>query len=210
MASFATKAMTIATYTILVLQSELASASPLASRTTNHALGRRQAGTYDGTDNFDGIPTHAGTFDCFRDEFRLHQSELTAMWDQACTNTTSIQDDDAHFSYVPNPDNKTYPLQSVTHQIQNGQLHNETADGQVVSGWRDSGHELDMTAQFHGPTHATTEECQWVMQRITAICHGENGFSRGGWWEFADDKTTYGIDPLDREHGEYMYLDPYR
>lgn len=79
MASFATNAMTIATYTILVLQSELASASPLASTTTNHALGRRQAGTYDGPDSFDGIPTHAGTFHCFRAGFWLHQSELTAM-----------------------------------------------------------------------------------------------------------------------------------
>lgn len=54
---------------------------------------------------------------------------------------------------------------------------------------------LEMTAQFQSPKHANEVDCMWAMKRIVDICHGKNQDSRGGWWQFSDDQSTYKIDP---------------
>lgn len=70
------------------------------------------------------------------------------------------------------------------------------------------------TQLSQGSKHASTEECVWALNFIRTECHewGENRagkppsvypvradfYTQGGWWQFQDDGTTYGLDPAFR------------
>ncbi|KAL8962712.1 MAG: hypothetical protein Q9183_005114 [Haloplaca sp. 2 TL-2023] len=44
---------------------------------------------------------------------------------------------------------------------------------------------------------ATREACTFGITQSIELCQGENDDTRGGWWQFEDDGTTYGLDPLE-------------
>ena len=44
---------------------------------------------------------------------------------------------------------------------------------------------------------ATREACVFGINQTIERCEGENDDTRGGWWQFDDDGTTYGLDPLE-------------
>ncbi|CAF9906202.1 MAG: hypothetical protein HETSPECPRED_006104 [Heterodermia speciosa] len=48
---------------------------------------------------------------------------------------------------------------------------------------------------LQSPKHATTEDCTYSMDKVLNGCpKGDYNDTRGGWWEFADDRTTFGMD----------------
>lgn len=54
--------------------------------------------------------------------------------------------------------------------------------------------------QLQGRTHAGYSECKWVMEKIVleggCPWGGNTGeASQGGWFQFEDDGTTFGVDP---------------
>lgn len=53
---------------------------------------------------------------------------------------------------------------------------------------------LHYTADIQSATHANTADCEYAMGRVRDICHGTNGWTRGGWYTFSDG-TSYGLDP---------------
>ena len=53
---------------------------------------------------------------------------------------------------------------------------------------------IHYTANIQSVTHANTADCEYAMGRVRDICHGTNGWTRGGWYTF-EDGTSYGLDP---------------
>lgn len=165
-------------------------------------LSRRQSGTYDGTDD-DGTG-HPGTFHCFRGGTWMKQAQLSSLWDQACT-TEDITDDTSHFDFNPTINGQySQTIQYVNHTIDQpcitlpGPL--QTTEHNCPTTY----YELDMSATLMSATHANSSECEWAFARIIDICHGQHLDSRGGWWQFQDDGTTYGIDPNYVKGGQHQ------
>lgn len=68
-------------------------------------------------------------------------------------------------------------------------------------------------SDLKGPKHATTEDCVWALTFVKEECRiwtvkeytkGYRGgqkaqkgtyYTQGGWWQFEDDGSTYGVDP---------------
>lgn len=44
--------------------------------------------------------------------------------------------------------------------------------------------------------YATSEQCNWAINKVMEQCpKGDYNDTQGGWWEYANDHTTYGVDP---------------
>ena len=76
----------------------LAFASPIIPR--HQALHRRQLSTYWGDDD-EGI-SHAGSWHCFHGGTWLKQSDIAALWREACSNTISMDGALQYVSYALN------------------------------------------------------------------------------------------------------------
>ena len=51
-------------------------------------------------------------------------------------------------------------------------------------------------ATFLSARYANTADCLWAMGKVIEGCpKGDYNDTQGGWWEFANDKSTYGMDP---------------
>lgn len=72
-----------------------------------------------------------------------------------------------------------------------------------VPAFQDSGKHIVYDAQFQSTIHANADQCHHTYQRILILCEvSDRGNSRGGWFQFADDGSTYGLDPNDMFKGE--------
>ncbi|CAF9934079.1 MAG: hypothetical protein HETSPECPRED_009099 [Heterodermia speciosa] len=136
-------------------------------------------------------PSRPGTFHCFKGGKWMPQETVSGVIDQACTSTAEHDGDNVHFSFVPSADG-TFPHQQVDHQFracrsdQSGPLVCQPASG-VVS----------FTGDIKSAARANSNDCTYAMQRIIDICHGEHEDTRGGWWQYDSDGTTYGVDPAE-------------
>ena len=178
--------------TVLSLCAPFTYPSPIVSREQN--LHRRQRGAYWGADD-DGTG-HPGSYFCYRGGTWYKQADIAGLWDQACSNSTSITYDTQHFSYAPNADG-SYTDQSVRHEVYSQCLENSVTT--ILC--QDTGFEVDFRATFESANHANQSDCQWAMKRVNDVCHGKHNDTRGGWFEFQDG-STYGFDPQGQYEGK--------
>ena len=174
-------ANTMITYGIWSLTSLIAISQAFS---TSQRLATRGGSTYSGNDALD--PNRAGTFTCFKDGTWQPQQWITSTWDQACS-TAEHDDDNHHFSFTPSADG-TYPHQEVDHEYAVCTPQPPYADACNAFGY------VKYTGDIKAPAHANTEDCEYAMERVVAICHGDNQDTRGGWYTFSDG-TSYGADP---------------
>ncbi|KAL8992483.1 MAG: hypothetical protein Q9169_007073 [Polycauliona sp. 2 TL-2023] len=154
-------------------------------------------------------PKHRGTLHCFR---RGTEATVAGVAGPKAINyicgPDSTSDSDSSnnnatssFSYEPFANgNGSYPHEYIRTSKHFG-LPYKPVYGKADVVWYDM--------HLKGPTHANREECEWVIKKITDTCMcGEIGWpsqsaaqSRGGWFQFEDDGTTFGIDPQNDEEG---------
>ncbi|KAL8948491.1 MAG: hypothetical protein Q9222_005323 [Ikaeria aurantiellina] len=146
----------------------------------------------------DNSPTRPGTLHCFTSgtwlPVFLLASDPPAPEDPvtiACTPNPNA-DNYFTFSFTPNS-NGTYDHQYAQNNLP-CEYEGEDADtGKCISA-RVEYPRFDM--QLMGPTHANTAECVWALKHILDACpKGAHQDSQGGWWEFEDDGSTFGLDP---------------
>ncbi|KAL8999206.1 MAG: hypothetical protein Q9169_001871 [Polycauliona sp. 2 TL-2023] len=112
-------------------------------------------------------------------------------------NTTTTATDG--FQYAPFANG----IGSYPHEYISTSEHFGQPDGEVrLVGGRDNIVKYDM--QLQGPTHARVENCEWVFHKIVedGACRSTPRLpwfkqSKGGWFQFEDDGTTFGMDPTD-------------
>ncbi|KAL8709600.1 MAG: hypothetical protein Q9220_005692 [cf. Caloplaca sp. 1 TL-2023] len=147
----------------------------------------------------DNDPTRPGTLHCFTSGTWLPVYLLLpsppAINDPITTACTPPSNNNGvgyfSFSFTPHP-NGTYD-----HQYARAALpcdpSQEIAPGKCVDS-RPEYPRFDM--QLMGPTHANSSECIWALSHILDACpKGVHQDSQGGWWQFKDDGSTFGLDP---------------
>lgn len=148
----------------------------------------RQKGTYSGTDALNA--SLAGTFNCYKGGTWALQDALDVSINQVCGAPVYQVLDFTPFSLVPNADG-AYPPQQSDYQLAQVCFDvSANCDSTPVKG---KGY-IQYTGDIQGATHANTADCEYAMGRVRDICHGKNGWTRGGWYTFSDG-TTYGLDP---------------
>ncbi len=103
---------------------------------------------------------------------------LTLESDRACHSGTHAWA--PHFNFAPAADG-TFPTD-------------------VVAVERDADHGVKFMSMLKSVARANTQDCTYALRRIVDICTGrykstQNGWSRGGWWQYDSDGSTYNIDP---------------
>ncbi|KAL9584601.1 MAG: hypothetical protein Q9203_004601 [Teloschistes exilis] len=134
----------------------------------------------------DSDPGHRGTMHCFDSGSFVTANYLQDAWVLPC---------EKNFNFEPNAAGQqncdvTIPCIGNVMLPPNGVGPNR-CDG------KPDFHVLFDTKLATNTKHATKEECEWVYNHIAQVCHGTDTYSRGGWFQFEDDGTTYGMDPTD-------------
>lgn len=154
-------------------------------------LQTRQAGTFDHPYAEDG-PAVAGWMHCFKGGTWMHQSILNSTVDQACTQT-SFDKDAQHFNFTLDPLGKN-AVQTVTHRYRHCDQPQQFGVNAPECGNADDDF-VKYGAYFATGTFANTTSCRYGLDLIIRLCVGDNGYSRGGWFQFDADTTTYNVDP---------------
>ena len=148
----------------------------------------RQKGTYSGTDALNA--TLAGTFNCYKGGTWALQHAIDVSVKQVCGAPVYQVPEFTPFSLVPNADG-AYPPQVSDYQFDQSCFDVSTdCDSTPTKG----SVYIKYTADIQSATHANTADCEYAMGRVRDICHGTNGWTRGGWYTFQDG-TSYGLDP---------------
>ena len=149
----------------------------------------RQKGTYSGTDaNVDQNLT--GIYNCFRGGTWVRQTELNIPINNICGEPVYDVLEFTPFSLTPNDDG-AYPPEQSDYQLEQGCFDvSHACDDTPQKGTA----YVHFNADIRGPTHATKAYCEYALGRVRDLCHGENGWTRGGWFTFIDE-TSYGLDP---------------
>ncbi|KAI4200939.1 MAG: hypothetical protein LQ350_003625 [Teloschistes chrysophthalmus] len=151
--------------------------------------------THDGSDK---NISHRGTTHCFPSGSFLRGDGLRRSLLQACT-TQDVWNNEypGHFNFTPNARGQ-YAPQLVDSYIPCVGHYDPPPGGHGPGRCRGSQRfHIRYDAEFRSAAHATSEECQWVFEKIIQTCHGQKMYSRGGWFQFDDDGTTYGLDVQD-------------
>jgi len=154
-------------------------------------LQARQAGTHNGHDN--SRSGYAGTFHCYKGGTWMAQSQINNTLDQACT-TTDFDHDAQHFNFTLDTTNGTNAIQEIRHDFRH------CGNPQQFGVWSSECSPPDQAyvnyaVDFKTTTYNNTEACRFAMRRILAHCYGKHQDTRGGWWQFDQDSTTYNVDP---------------
>ena len=157
---------------------------PSLDASVNAPLIARQAGTYSGNDSL-------GEFNCYKGGTWALQSSLNNSIAPVCGDRTSAYDHQQFqgFSFAPNPDGSYSQQQSVYQQEQGCFTTSTNCDSSPVKG-KDF---LLYTADIAYAQHANTADCEYAMEVVRDACHGDNGYTRGGWFTYPDG-TSYGCD----------------
>ncbi|KAL8660019.1 MAG: hypothetical protein Q9202_006845 [Teloschistes flavicans] len=132
---------------------------------------------------------HRGTLHCFDGGSFVTADDLQSAWQNPC-----LRD----FNFAPNAAGQHDPLTSdVTFTCLGTLMLPADGWGPPKCDGKDDFHVLFDAHLAANTKHATSDECQWVYSHIAQGCHGVNSYSRGGWFQFQDDGTTYGMDPTD-------------
>ena len=155
---------------------------------TQGPLVTRQEGTYSGSDSLN--VSLAGTFSCYKGGTWALQDALDISINEVCGAPVYQVLDFTPFSLIPNADG-AYPPQVSNYQLDQVCFDvSVNCDSTPVKG---KGY-IAYTGDIQGATHANMVDCEYAMGRVRDICHGNNGWTRGGWYTFHDG-TTYGLDP---------------
>ena len=119
-------------------------------------------------------------------------SQINGTLDQACG--TSIFDHDAsHFNFTLDPNGKN-AQQLVQHKFRHcGAPHPFGEDSSACQ--PPDKQYVSFEANFKSEMFADTDYCRYGMRKILEYCYGKKNYTRGGWWQFSGDNSTYGIDP---------------
>ncbi|KAL8999919.1 MAG: hypothetical protein Q9169_001325 [Polycauliona sp. 2 TL-2023] len=137
-------------------------------------------------------PKHRGTLHCFTTgtfETATLITSASRIRSVCGYDSSSATDSFSTFQYEPFA-NGSYPHQYVRIGSVLGKGYAYSSGEQVL--WYD--------VQLQGAAHASYAECKWVMEKIVleggCPWGGNTGrASQGGWFQFEDDGTTYGVDP---------------
>ena len=183
--------MLLVSYVVTISLTYTAFAAPVESdpspdASVNAPLIARQAGTYSGNDT-----TRGGVFNCYKGGTWALQTSLNNSIGPVCGDAASSYDHQQYqgFSFVPNPD-KTYSQQQSVYQQQQGCF---TVSTNCDSSPKKGQDFLLYTADIAYAKHANTADCEYAMETVRDACHGDNGYTRGGWYTYADG-TSYGCD----------------
>ena len=145
--------------------------------------------TYGGTDT-NANQSLAGTYTCFNDGTWAHQAQINLTIPHICGEPVHDVPEFTPFSLTPNADG------AYNHQLSYYRLNwlcfdiSQDCDATLKNG--------DTYAYFTGndlrTDHANKEACQYALGRTNDLCHGDNGYTRGGWFTYIDG-TSYGFDP---------------
>ena len=142
----------------------------------------RQAGTYSGNDAL-------GTYNCYKGGTWALQTSLNNSIYKICGDPVYDTPEFTPFSFLPNADG-AYPQQQSDYQQEQGCFDVSTNCDSSPQKGKDY---LHYTADIAAAQHANTADCEYAMGRVRDLCHGNNGWTRGGWYTFTDG-TSYGCD----------------
>ena len=149
----------------------------------------RQKGTYSGTDANANVSL-SGTYNCFRGGSWALQTALDTPINETCGGPAYDVLDFEPFSLQPNADG-AYPQQATDYQL-------SQVCFDVSANCDDTPQKGKYYVYFNGdiksPMHANTADCEYALGRVRDLCHGKNGWTRGGWFTYIDG-TSYGMDP---------------
>ena len=149
----------------------------------------RAKATYSGTDTNINASL-AGTYNCYNDGTWARQTEIDIPINYICGEPVHDVPQFTPFSFIPNADGAYNPQVSVY------QLSWRCFD--VSSNCDSTPKYGDYYLYFNGddltPAHANAAACEYALGRARDLCHGDNGYTRGGWFTYTDG-TSYGFDP---------------
>ena len=90
--------------------------------------------------------------------------------------------------------NGTYPHQEFTHLMQLCLTTEQTCNKPTAA----VKFTADIVDTNDPTTRADEDTCRWAMQRIIDICHGEHEDTRGGYYVFDGDGTSFGFDVAEK------------
>ncbi|KAL9579733.1 MAG: hypothetical protein Q9212_004935 [Teloschistes hypoglaucus] len=177
--------------------SPIEASQPLSSRDQSPASSlrtlSRRGGEQVTQEITDPNPGHRGTLHCFDDGSFVTANYLQDAWILPC---------ERNFNFQPNatgqhdPQNSDIPIACVGNV-----MLPPTGFGPNRCDGKTNFHVLFDAKLAANTQHATKDECEWVYNHIAQVCHGVDTYSRGGWFQFEDDGTTYGMDPTDPDKG---------
>ena len=187
--------MLLAGFAFLISQfAATTSATPIESRPSSDTFAKspliaRQAGTYSGVDT-NVNASLAGTYNCFRGGTWALQTALNIPINQICGAPVYDVLDFTPFSLIPNADG-AYPAQQSDYQL--SVLCFDVSENCADSPQKGDGY-IHFNGDIRAPAHANIADCEYALGRVRDLCHGKNGWTRGGWFTFIDG-TSYGLDP---------------
>ena len=144
---------------------------------------------YSGTDT-NANASLAGTYSCYKEGTWARQTEMDIPFNHTCGEPVHDVPQFTPFGLKPNADS-AYPPQ-VTYYDLNWRCFDisTNCDSQIQNN--------DIYIYLNGDAltsaHANVESCEYALGRARDLCHGDNGYTRGGWFTFLDG-TSYGFDP---------------
>ena len=158
---------------------------PSLDASVNAPLIARQRGTYSGNDTL-------GEFYCYRGGTWALQTSFNNSIGPVCGNSTNASDHPQYqpFSFQANPDGSYSQQQSLYQQEQRCFV---TSTSNCDSSAQNGNNFLLYTALIETKQHANPRDCEHAMETVRDACHGDNGFTRGGWYTYTDG-TSYGCD----------------
>ena len=152
-------------------------------------VARDNKATYSGTDTNANISL-AGTYNCYKEGTWVRQTEVNIPINNTCGEPVHDVPEVQPFSFVPNADG-AYNTQLSVYSLSWHCFDVSTnCDDRINNG--------DIYIYFDGNDlrreHANVEMCEYGLGRARDLCHGDNGYTRGGWFTFSDG-TSYGFDP---------------
>ena len=149
----------------------------------------RDKATYSGTDT-NANASLAGTYTCYKDGTWVRQTEIDIPITHVCGEPVHDVPEFIPFSFIPNADGAYNP------QVSPYQLSWRCFD--VSSDCDSALRHGDTYIYFDGNDltreHANVAACEYAFGRARDLCHGDNGYTRGGWFTYIDG-TSYGFDP---------------
>ncbi len=120
-------------------------------------------------------------------------SQINDTLDQACT-TTDFDHDAQHFNFTLDTANGTNAIQEVRHEFRHCGKPQQLGVVSAECSLPDPAY-VNYAVDFKTTTYNSTDACRFSMRRILAHCYGKHQDTRGGWWQFDQDSTTYNVDP---------------
>ena len=149
----------------------------------------RQKGTYSGVDaNVNA--SLSGTYNCFNGGTWALQTALNIPITEICGGPVYQVLEFSPFSLQPNADG-AYPQQTSDYQLSQVCFDvSANCDATPQKGK----YYVHFNGDIQSPAHANMVDCEYALGRVRDLCHGKNGWTRGGWFTYIDG-TSYGMDP---------------